>query len=112
MSQKLDDLVILITGLLSFFDLFLNAIHDQPPGTPKILPRDGLVPPPPPGDAYNKKRDEYKGFGDAYGFKNLDTALGASANVPSVMRTRPGAAPGGGGATRPSLGNIFGVPGG
>jgi len=28
------------------------------------------------------------------------------------MRTRPGAAPGGGGATRPSLGNIFGVPGG
>jgi hypothetical protein len=64
------------------------------------------------GDAYNKKRDEYKKFGDAYGFKNLDTALGASANVPSVMRTRPPTSPGGGGATRPSLGNIFGVPGG
>jgi hypothetical protein len=66
------------------------------------------------GDAYNKKRDEYKGFGNAYGFKNLDTALGAPATIPSVMRTRPGASPGGGGggATRPSLGNIFGVPGG
>jgi len=57
------------------------------------------------GDAYNKKRDEYKRFGDAYGFKNLDTALGASASVPSIMR-------GGAGAARPSLGNIFGTPGG
>ena len=64
------------------------------------------------GDAYNKKRDEYKRFGDAYGFKNLDTALGATANVPSVMRTRPPTSSGGGGATRPSLGNIFQVPGG
>ena len=64
------------------------------------------------GDAYNKKRDEYKGFGEAYNFKNLDTALGAPATIPSLMRTRPGASPGGGGATRPSLGNIFGVPGG
>ena len=66
------------------------------------------------GDAYNKKRNEYRGFGEAYNFKNLDTALGAPATIPSVMRTRPSASPGGGGggATRPSLGNIFGVPGG
>ena len=65
------------------------------------------------GDAYNKKRKEFKGFGEAYGFKNLDAALGAPATIPSVMRTRPGAAgSGAGGATRPSLGNIFGVPGG
>jgi len=64
------------------------------------------------GDAYNKKRNEYRGFGEAYNFKNLDTALGAPANIPSVMRTRPGASPGGGGAVRPSLGNIFQVPGG
>jgi hypothetical protein len=66
------------------------------------------------GDAYNKKRGEYEGFGQAYGFKNLNTALGAPATIPSLMRTRPAASPsgGGGGATRPSLGNIFGVPGG
>jgi hypothetical protein len=64
------------------------------------------------GDAYNKKRQEFQGFGQAYGFKNLDTALGAPANIPSVMRTRPSASPGGGGAVRPSLGNIFQVPGG
>jgi hypothetical protein len=65
------------------------------------------------GDAYNKKRQEFQGFGQAYGFKNLDAALGAPATIPSIMRTRPGAAPvGGGGAVRPSLGNIFGVPGG
>jgi len=62
------------------------------------------------GDAYNKKRREYQGFGEAYNFKNLDAALGAPASIPSIMRTRPGA--GGGGATRPSLGNIFGTPGG
>jgi hypothetical protein len=65
------------------------------------------------GQAYNQKRDEYRGFGEAYKFKNLDTALGAPATIPSVMRTRPGASPGGGGgAVRPSLGNIFQVPGG
>jgi len=39
------------------------------------------------GQAYNQKRDEYKGFGSAYGFKNLDTALGAPANIPSIVRT-------------------------
>jgi hypothetical protein len=59
------------------------------------------------GDAYNKKRKEYEDFGTAYGFKNLGTALGTPASVPSV--TRRGAA---GGAARPSLGNIFQVPGG
>jgi hypothetical protein len=65
------------------------------------------------GQAYNQKRREYEGFGQAYGFKNLDTALGAPATIPSLMRTRPGASPGGGGgAVRPSLGNIFQVPGG
>jgi len=58
------------------------------------------------GDAYNKKRKEYEDFGTAYGFKNLGTALGTPATVPSVMRG------GTGGATRPSLGNIFGTPGG
>jgi hypothetical protein len=62
------------------------------------------------GQAYNQKRDEYKGFGEAYNFKNLDTALGAPATIPSLMRNAPGA--GGGGRTRPSLGNIFQVPGG
>jgi hypothetical protein len=70
------------------------------------------------GQAYNQKRGEYEGFGQAYGFKNLNTALGAPAKVPSLMRNAPGAgggaAPstGGGGTTRPSLGNIFGIPGG
>jgi len=60
------------------------------------------------GDAYNKKRKEYEDFGTAYGFKNLGTALGTPATVPSVMRGGGGA----GGAARPSLGNIFGTPGG
>lgn len=41
------------------------------------------------GQAYNLKRDEYKGFGSAYGFKNLDTALGAPATLPSVVRKPP-----------------------
>lgn len=44
------------------------------------------------GQSYNQKRDEYKGFGNAYGFKNLDTALGAPANMPSIIRTPGGAA--------------------
>jgi hypothetical protein len=63
------------------------------------------------GQAYNQKRREYEGFGQAYGFKNLDTALGAPATIPSLMRTAPSVG-GGGGAVRPSLGNIFQVPGG
>lgn len=44
------------------------------------------------GQAYNLKRDEYKGFGSAYGFKNLDTALGAPATLPSVVRKPPAGA--------------------
>jgi hypothetical protein len=64
------------------------------------------------GDAYNKKRKEYEDFGTAYGFKNLGTALGTPATVPSVMRGGAGGGGGGGGAVRPSLGNIFGTPGG
>ena len=60
------------------------------------------------GQAYNQKRSEYEQFGQAYGFKNLGTALGAQANIPSVMRQpgAPAAAPGT--PARPSLGNIFG----
>jgi len=60
--------------------------------------------------AYNAKRDEYKGFGNAYNFKNLDAALGAPATAPSVIRqqrTSGGASQTPGGAARPSLGDIF-----
>ena len=53
------------------------------------------------GQAYNQKRKEYEQFGDAYGFKNLGTALGAPATIPSVLRG------GAGGTARPSLGSIF-----
>jgi hypothetical protein len=58
------------------------------------------------GDAYNKKRKEYEDFGNAYQFKNLNTALGPAANIPSLVRQTPG---GGGGGGRPSLNSIFGV---
>ena len=61
------------------------------------------------GQAYNQKRREYETFGQAYGFKNLMPALGAPAEIPSLMRGGTGG--GGGGAARPSLGNIFGTPG-
>jgi hypothetical protein len=44
------------------------------------------------GQAYNKKRAEYEQFGNAYGFKNLDTALGAPATTPSVMKSQPASA--------------------
>jgi hypothetical protein len=60
------------------------------------------------GQAYNQKRKEYETFGEAYKFKNLDAALGAPATIPSLMRGGAG----GGGAARPSLGNIFSTPGG
>ena len=59
-------------------------------------------------DGFNKKRGEYKEFGQAYGFKNLDTALGPAADVPSLMRASPAA--GAGGTARPPLSNIFGSP--
>jgi hypothetical protein len=42
------------------------------------------------GQAYNQKRGEYKNFGGAYGFKNLDTALGEEAKIPSIIRKQPG----------------------
>jgi hypothetical protein len=42
------------------------------------------------GQSYNQKRDEYKSFGSAYGFKNLDTALGEPAKIPSIIRTPGG----------------------
>jgi hypothetical protein len=58
------------------------------------------------GQAYNQKRDEYQQFGQAYNFKNLGTALGPSANIPSMVRRPSGGAAGG---NRPSLSNIFGV---
>jgi hypothetical protein len=57
------------------------------------------------GQAYNQKRKEYEDFGSAYNFKNLGTALGPSANIPSMVRRPSGGAAGG----RPSLSNIFGV---
>jgi len=53
------------------------------------------------GQAYNKKRTEYEQFGNAYGFKNLGTALGAPAQVPSLMGGGPG------GTQRKPLGDIF-----
>ena len=43
------------------------------------------------GQAYNQKRDEYMGFGKSYGFKNLDTALGGQATLPSIVRKPPAA---------------------
>jgi hypothetical protein len=64
------------------------------------------------GQSYNNKRSEYKAFGDAYKFPNLNTSLGAPADVPSIIRQPGGpvAAPGMGGE-RPSLNKIFSVPG-
>ena len=53
------------------------------------------------GQAYNNKRKEYEQFGTSYGFKNLGTALGAPAQVPSLMGG------GRGGAERRPLGSIF-----
>ena len=58
------------------------------------------------GDAYNKKRKEYEDFGNAYQFKNLNTALGPAANIPSLVRQTPDD---GNDGDRPSLNSIFGV---
>jgi hypothetical protein len=62
------------------------------------------------GQAYNQKRGEYEAFGNEYKLPNLNTALGAPATVPSIVRQPGGSvtAPGGG---RPTLNNIFGIPG-
>jgi hypothetical protein len=54
------------------------------------------------GQAYNQKRGEYKNFGGAYGFKNLDTALGEEATIPSIVRKQPGGA-----GKRQPMTNIF-----
>jgi hypothetical protein len=54
------------------------------------------------GQAYNQKRGEYKDFGGAYGFKNLDTALGEEAKLPSIVRRQPG-----GDAKRKPMADIF-----
>jgi|688.fasta_scaffold09733_19 hypothetical protein len=59
------------------------------------------------GQAYNKKRAEYQQFGEAYGFKNLDTVLGAPATVPSIMR-KPQPGPDGAPQKRKNLNDIFG----
>jgi hypothetical protein len=59
------------------------------------------------GQAYNAKRGEYEQFGNAYNFKNLGTALGPSANIPSIMRQTP-ATPGGVVPKKRSLNDIFG----
>ena len=48
------------------------------------------------GQAYNNKRGEYEAFGNAYKLPNLNTALGAPANVPSIVRQPGGAAAPGG----------------
>ena len=60
------------------------------------------------GQAYNQKRDEYQQFGQAYNFKNLGTALGPAANIPSVMR-KPTLTTGGTPRQRRDLNDIFGV---
>ena len=59
------------------------------------------------GQAYNQKRGEYIDFGESTGV-TLDKALGAPANIPSIMRA-PGGAPGTSPAGQPrrSLSEIF-----
>ena len=59
--------------------------------------------------AYNTKRGEYARFGQAYGFKNLDTALGAPATVERGGAAIVGRQPQGG---RRPLSEIFGAPSG
>ena len=49
------------------------------------------------GQAYNNKRSEYLLVGQTYKFPNINTVLGAPANVPSIIK--PVAAPGMGGGT-------------
>jgi hypothetical protein len=60
--------------------------------------------------AYNDKRNEYMGFGNAYNFKNLNTALGAPATAPSIMRREQSQTQPQGGEQRPSLSEIFRRP--
>jgi hypothetical protein len=58
------------------------------------------------GQAYNQKRAEYDQFGQAYGFRNLNTALGPAANIPSLAR-RPALTTGGPQRPRRDLNDIF-----
>jgi hypothetical protein len=58
------------------------------------------------GQAYNAKRKEYEDFGNSYKFKNLNTALGAPAVIPSIMRKAPGTG-GGPQKQRRDLNDIF-----
>jgi hypothetical protein len=58
------------------------------------------------GQAYNAKRGEYEQFGNAYGFKNLGTALGPAANIPSLVR-RPEPTTSGPQKKRRDLNDIF-----
>lgn len=60
------------------------------------------------GQAYNQKRDEYKAFGGAYGFKNLDAALGAPATLPSIVKKPTANAPAG--AAKPKVGKLVTDP--
>jgi hypothetical protein len=60
------------------------------------------------GQAYNQKRGEYQQFGEAYNFKNLGTALGPAANIPSLAR-KPAPTTGGPQRQRRDLNDIFGV---
>jgi len=59
------------------------------------------------GQAYNQKRAEYENFGRSYGFKNLDTALGGQATLPSVVRKPPAGAAPPAAATPPSIQDIL-----
>jgi hypothetical protein len=59
------------------------------------------------GQAYNQKRDEYMGFGKSYGFKNLNTALGGQATLPSIVRKPPAGAAPPKSATPPSIQDIL-----
>ena len=60
------------------------------------------------GQAYNQKRNEYKDFGGSYGFKNLDTALGAPAKLPSIIRKpAASAAPAPAAGTPPNIQDIL-----
>lgn len=59
------------------------------------------------GQAYNQKRAEYENFGRSYGFKNLDTALGVPATLPSVVRKPPAGAAPPAAATPPSIQDIL-----
>lgn len=59
------------------------------------------------GQAYNQKRAEYENFGRSYGFKNLDTALGGQATLPSIVKKPPAGKAPPASATPPSIQDIL-----